>query len=168
MIHARYVDVHFNAPAPGAVLSSVEAFAEPIVRTATPGAPAARFCAQGESVVDAKTGLMWSANDLPGERLTHAAAVAAVAAYRGDGYSDWRLPTREELLSLVDDTRSEPAIDTSVFPTCKSAYYWASSPWASSPDDYAWLVLFYYGYSDYGRRDNDAFVRAVRAVSPGQ
>jgi hypothetical protein len=32
------------------------------------------------------------------------------------GYEDWRLPSRIELVSLIDFTRFEPAIDSSVFP----------------------------------------------------
>ncbi|MDR3389888.1 MAG: reverse transcriptase domain-containing protein [Rudaea sp.] len=42
----------------------------------------------------------------------------------------------------------------------------SSSPDASSPADYAWNVNFNNGNSDYNHRNNNAFVRAVRSVSP--
>ena len=42
----------------------------------------------------------------------------------------------------------------------------SSSPDASAPADYAWIVNFNNGNSDNNHRDNTAFVRAVRSVVP--
>ena len=42
----------------------------------------------------------------------------------------------------------------------------SSSPDASAPADYAWIVNFNNGNADYNNRDNTAFVRAVRSVAP--
>jgi hypothetical protein len=81
--------------------------------------------------------LEWSATLCNGERAKFAAAEKACAAL-GEG---WRLPTRAELLSLVDDTRSDPAIDTERFPDTKSAAYWTGTPFASD-SSYAWIVQF--------------------------
>ena len=108
--------------------------------------------------------LEWSATLCDGKRVNHAAAEKACAAL-GDG---WRLPTRIELLSLVDDTRSEPAIDVARFPDTQSAAYWTATPLASD-SSYAWIVLFGYGGASGCRRDYyNAFVRAVRSSSAGQ
>ncbi len=108
--------------------------------------------------------LEWSNTLCNGERVTHKKAEKACAAL-GEG---WRLPTRVELLSLVDDTRADPAIDTERFPDTKSAAYWTSTPFASD-SSYAWFVSFYDGYANDLRRDyDDAFVRAVRSVPAGQ
>ena len=42
------------------------------------------------------------------------------------GHADWRLPTVRELVSLVDYTRHDPAIDPA-FEHTVSGYYWSSS-----------------------------------------
>jgi hypothetical protein len=50
------------------------------------------------------------------------------------GLTDWRLPSRYELQSLVDyGTSSHPAIDRTAFPATPSAPFWSSSssPWVS-------------------------------------
>ncbi|UZW62725.1 DUF1566 domain-containing protein [Lysobacter enzymogenes] len=67
--------------------------------------------------------LEWSNTLCAGERVDYAAAEKACTEL-GEG---WRLPTRVELLSLVDDTRYDPAIDTERFPDTRSGAYWAGT-----------------------------------------
>jgi hypothetical protein len=60
--------------------------------------------------LDKKNGLMWSAEDIGGEDgLTFDKAVEACKNYRGAGFDDWRLPTIDELETLRDRTRYDPA-----------------------------------------------------------
>lgn len=119
-------------------------------------------------VVDETTGLMWSQDDVRPKKCTHEAAAAACKDLRLGGFDDWRLPTRVELLTLVDDTRHDPAIDTERFPSCKSAWYWTSTPLASS-SGFAWLVDFGSGDAGGDHRDSSyGLARAVRSVAPGQ
>jgi hypothetical protein len=73
----------------------------------------------------------------------------------------WRLPTEAELESLVDDSRTDPAIDLNAFPGTPSSYFWSSSPRAGSAG-YAWGVYFYYGYSSSYVADDTYRVRCVR------
>jgi hypothetical protein len=53
--------------------------------------------------------------------------------------SGWRLPTRIELISIVDYTRSNPAIDTEVFPGTRTGIYWTSSTAADGSGGYWWV-----------------------------
>jgi len=79
------------------------------------------------------------------------------------GHSDWRMPSRKELLSIVDSGRHSPNIDPAFFPntSSSSSYFWSASPYADS-SDVAWYVSFSLGYSYYNDRSNDYRVRAVR------
>ncbi len=63
-----------------------------------------------------------------------------------DGYSDWRLPTEEELYYLGDITKYKPAIDTKYF-NIKSTYYWSTTTY-KNVSAYSWYVDFKNG-SDY-------------------
>lgn len=51
------------------------------------------------TVVDTKTGLMWAAAD-NGEDVNWTAAALFCEEYAGGGFTDWRLPTCEELSTL--------------------------------------------------------------------
>jgi hypothetical protein len=103
--------------------------------------------------------LMWQKQGSQ-ERLTYAKAEEFVAELNREEWNDWRLPTREELLTLVDDTKYNPAINP-IF-KCEPAGYWTSTPYAYYPTDYAWVVGFSggvtYGYDRY----NINYVRPVR------
>jgi cysteine-rich repeat protein len=78
------------------------------------------------------------------------------------GCSDWRLPSRMELLSIVDRTKVNPAIDTSKFPGTPGYYFWSSSPVAGNAS-VAWGVLFNGGSAYYGNDVSNTYrVRCVR------
>jgi hypothetical protein len=60
----------------------------------------ARFIAYDNgTVMDTKTGLMWAAND-NGSDINWADAKTYCENYRGGGYTDWRMPTQNELVEL--------------------------------------------------------------------
>jgi Protein of unknown function (DUF1566) len=122
-----------------------------------------RFVVQGNVVQDTTTGLMWTRKTI-GKGLNWSAAKEACSKLREGGFEDWRLPTIQELLSLVDYSRTSPAIDTSAF-ECESNWYWSATPYSASPSDYAWYVAFRSGNSGY---DSQGYVSYVRAVRSGQ
>ena len=78
------------------------------------------------------------------------------------GAKDWRMPTRLELRSIVDLSRTNPSIDTNYFPNARSELYWSASPYAND-SDFAWLLYFYYGDDYIYGRVNSDHVRLVRS-----
>jgi hypothetical protein len=109
--------------------------------------------------------LYWTADDVTPKAVTYDKAVAAVAKLNADafgGFTDWRLPSVEELFLLADRTKVQPAIDTAFFPSCKSEWYWSSTLDCESPNDYAWFVDFGGGGSGLDYRVLSYRVRAVR------
>jgi hypothetical protein len=94
------------------------------------------YSATGGMVTDSITKLVWQqAPDAIA--YAWAQADAACSSLRLGGNTDWRVPTRVEILSLVDYGRYNPAIDTRAFPGV-SDIFWAHSeaspnaPWAVS------------------------------------
>jgi hypothetical protein len=89
----------------------------------------------------------------------YAAAVNAVGLC---GASDWRLPTRAELLSLVDyGAAAAPLLDAAFLPNTVSDVYWSTTPTST---DAIWTVDFAAGGS---RGETSAAGRPVRLVRGG-
>jgi len=126
------------------------------------------YSASGDAVTDSKTGRTWrrcsagqtwNGNSCVGSMalFTHEQAIAYAQTQAG-----WRLPTARELGSLVDRTRSKPAINITAFPGASTTGYWTSSTLVGYPD-YAWSVYFYVGYVNASARStNRLHVRLVR------
>jgi len=93
--------------------------------------------------------------------------IAQLNTSKFGGYSDWHLPTREELRSIVDYSRCTPAIDTRYFQnTQPSWYYWSSTVNASDANN-AWNVEFGCGGSPDTIKSEYWYVRAVRGGNSG-
>jgi hypothetical protein len=121
--------------------------------------PAYQVSADGLVVTDLNTGLMWQRAD-DGVGRTWAAAISYCENLALGGYSDWRLPSRQELVSIVDYGRLNPAINPAF--SCNSGVYWSGSTYASNPD-LAWHVSFDFGYAYYyGFKSYSSDVRCVR------
>lgn len=85
------------------------------------------------------------------------------------GYSDWRLPNRGELHSIVNYSKHDPAIDSIYFPNTQIYEYWSSSFGVKNTTS-VWTVNFSYGYDgngttyDKGSKTYRNYVRLVRSV----
>lgn len=120
----------------------------------------ARFIDDGDGMVtDTKTGLMWQQTTAP-YLLNWDNAIAYCSRLRLSGYSDWRLPDRHELMSLVDASYT-PTIHPDFFPDTAADWYWTSTTDASDTSN-ALVVPFgnHYGYSSH--KTSSRYVRAVR------
>ncbi len=108
--------------------------------------------------------LIWDRRELPG-RHKHADAITAAAGVDICGQPG-RLPSIDELTTLIDRSRIEPAIDTAHFES-NGGWTWSATLHASDADC-AWGADFFDGLVDYLHRGGTGFVRAVRSVPPSQ
>ena len=78
------------------------------------------------------------------------------------GATDWRMPSKKDLISILDLGRTNPAIDPTFFPNTPVSYFWSASAYAYYSGG-AWFVAFDYGYA-YSYSEYRTFqVRLVRA-----
>jgi hypothetical protein len=108
-----------------------------------------------QTITDNVTGLMWQKAVAKG-MYTWTQAVAYCPTLTLAGHGDWRLPSRIELVSIVDVGRV-PSIDGTYFPATPLSPFWSSS---SNGD--AWDVIFSSGYTSLNAMFNTYYVRCVR------
>lgn len=123
-------------------------------------APPCRYTTSADTVLDRDTGLTWQ-RSLDASSYTWAEAATYCNNLQLAGQSDWRLPSIQELQTIVDESNVDPAIDTTAFPNTLSSVFWSSSPHADDSSS-AWYVTFGYGevhYDFVGAADR---VRCVR------
>ena len=112
------------------------------------------------TVTDTSTGLMWQQAG-PSNEMNWEQALAYCEELNLGGYTDWRMPAKKALRSLVDFSRVDPAINTTYFPDTIMSFYWSSTTNVYLTD-YAWGAYFYVGYDSFSNKRSYGFVRAVR------
>ena len=87
----------------------------------------------------------------------------------GGHTGDWRLPTDQELQTIVDYAIPSPGpmIRTAYFPNTIAYDYWSSTSIADNPNS-AWYMGFSGGYVHYYHKDSPYHVRCVRGGQPAQ
>lgn len=103
-------------------------------------------------------------------KMTYAEAVKYCDDLNFAGFDDWRLPTANELLSITDDTKYNPAInkafknvayETNDKGEKNYGWYWSSTESAGGSSN-AWIVDFKDGDISWSDVYNSRFVRCVR------
>lgn len=77
------------------------------------------------------------------------------------GSSDWRLPNRKELESIVEFCGHSPAINLAIFPATPAERFWSSSTYLPSTAS-AWEVYFFDGYAGATNKAYPNYIRLVR------
>ncbi|MCW5211553.1 DUF1566 domain-containing protein [Desulfobulbus sp. TB] len=138
------------------------------------------------TITDTETGLMWKrcSEGLSGpyceqgkaKKYTWDDAIKRFKKVQYAGYADWRLPTIDELKTLVycsngikdkndgrcNNDSERPTINQQDFPNTKTLFYWSGSPYAYHYSSSAWYVSFFSGHSDASGCGYNYAVRLVR------
>jgi hypothetical protein len=97
----------------------------------------------GEAVLDKQTGLTWARNaDIAKKALPWQEAMEFCQDLVIGNRKGWRLPTKEELITLLDTSRSAPALpDGHPFKNVKFmlVFYWTSTAYEGDSSS-AWVV----------------------------
>jgi hypothetical protein len=125
-------------------------------------------CSTGEEIEsDTLTGLTWVKTPTSTQYGWADAKIAPAIPNTYCGYSDWRLPTINELRSLVNyaATQATPAstpaawLNSQGFTNVQTYCYWSSTAYSGSN---SWYVNFYAGSSNYAVVGNTCHVWPVR------
>ena len=112
------------------------------------------------AVFDQKTKLWWQRSDDDTDR-TMRQARDYCDSLTLNTFSDWRLPSAEELLSIVSFDKFSPSVITAVFIGTDNAPYWTGTQNAAVSSE-AWTVNFWTGAVLLAHRNDTHRVRCVR------
>jgi hypothetical protein len=119
------------------------------------------------TVTDLNTGLIWQKGTRENNFIgIWAEALDYCQTLLLGGKSDWRLPTRMELLTLTDYGSFDLSFDERPFPPGRNAY-WSSSKGSSNPE-LRWMVDFLFGTADQSSRLADTMCVSGAPLSPGE
>lgn len=113
----------------------------------------ARFSDNGDGTVkDLGTDLVWQKCNYGQNALSCAGTTGTRTWQQALDYCrnlslagrTWRLPSINELGSIVDYSAYNPSVNTAFFPSTGTSYYWSSSTSVDN-NDFAWSIRFDYG-----------------------
>ena len=129
--------------------------------------PTDRYVISGGSVYDKKANLTWQRCSVGQSWAEGMGCTGAVKSMVWDdamkeATGGWRLPSKDELETLMSPTCSYPSINEEAFPNMdlQKLGYWTGTQNDSSN---AWQVGFSYGFSSYNSHRNTYAVRLVRS-----
>ena len=120
-----------------------------------------------QMVVDHATGLMWQASGSSKSLVPWQAAkdfVQGLNQHEHGGFSDWRLPTIEELASLLEPEKKNGSLHIDPVFGSKQHSCWSADQSTVKSSRPAWVVYFRDGAVGYGTGGPKRYVRAVRSL----
>lgn len=122
----------------------------------------AEFDVDTNTVIDEATCLMWQRAVNPGSH-DFQSAVSVCENLGVGGFTDWRLPTRAELVSLTSYDLSPLAINQAAFDVPSDEFYWSATVGADD-NSLAWAVRTGSGNLNLLDQTNSRAVRCVRGT----
>lgn len=116
-------------------------------------------CALGQS---------WSPPDCTGASslLTWQDALNAASSSNFAGHTDWRLPNKNELASLIENRCWDPSIDSGLFPATQQFFFWTATP-DNTDANSALAVAFDRGRIFQRIKTETSLTRLVRDINLG-
>ncbi|MCP4367015.1 MAG: DUF1566 domain-containing protein [Deltaproteobacteria bacterium] len=118
-------------------------------------------------VIDDATGLMWQQSGSDNllsyfETITY---ISKLNSVQYAGYNDWRLPTVEEAITLIEEEAKNRALFIGLEFDDKQLMIWTSDKFSAYR---AWVVYFINGFCDKKSLISNCYIRAVRSVQSFQ
>ncbi|GAB6088895.1 Lcl C-terminal domain-containing protein [Spirochaeta dissipatitropha] len=137
--------------------------------------PSPRFTNNNDgTITDNATGLIWVRNmQIFGEQMQWKVGIDAIALLEdgefglndGSQSGDWRMPNRNELRSLVDHSRSSPALSLGHPFQNATAFFWSSTTRPSATNTALQVNLWSGDIQSRNKTDVEMWVIAVRGES---
>jgi len=141
---------------------------EPYAPLAAVSPPDSAYSTGAYGVIDIVTGLYWQkpANTTPSSWEDAWDYCQNLSTGLGGYYDDYRLPSVEELMSIVHYGTHQPAINTVAFPAISfDQPYWSTTA-STTGSGFALAVGFIYGGVDSLPKSYGCYIRCVRRLSP--
>lgn len=114
-----------------------------------------------EVVLDTKTNLVWQDDiNTSTQSLSWSEAISYCEGLSLGGYSDWHLPSFNQLYFLANRAKFNPALESG-FSYVSTDFYWSSTTYDNNSVN-AWNVSFKDGLDDFLGKSNSNYVRCVR------
>ena len=116
------------------------------------------------TITDNVTGLMWQKSPLA-TTYTWEQSLLYAENLTASSYTDWRLPTIKELVSINSELTNAPSANTTFFPTIISSRYWSSTSQFAPGSTAAWFNDFQnYGITSYELKTSSYPIICVRGT----
>lgn len=124
------------------------------------------------TTLDVNTGLVWEVksptagdvnfrNDMYSWQDAQEIYVHKLNKKKYGGFSDWRMPNKDELRSILNYSAVNPAVDACYFPNTAVDFYWTRNTYEMQPY-LGWVLFFGLGSATACGKTARQYVRAVR------